>query len=72
MLSHFSHVQLFVTLWTAPHQAPLSMDSPGENTGVGCHVLLQGIVPTQGSTHVPCSSCTAGGFFTAESLEKPI
>ena len=24
-------------------------DSPGKNTGVGCHALLQGIVPTQGS-----------------------
>ena len=24
-------------------------DSPGENTGVGCHSLLQGIFPTQGS-----------------------
>ena len=24
-------------------------DSPGQNTGVGCHVLLQGIFPTQGS-----------------------
>ena len=24
-------------------------DSPGKNTGVGCHFLLQGIVPTQGS-----------------------
>ena len=23
--------------------------SPGKNTGVGCHVLLQGIFPTQGS-----------------------
>ena len=23
--------------------------APGENTGVGCHVLLQGIFPTQGS-----------------------
>ena len=23
-------------------------DSPGKNTGVGCHVLLQGIIPTQG------------------------
>ena len=22
-------------------------DSPGKNTGVGCHVLLQGIFPTQ-------------------------
>ena len=25
MLSHFSHVQLFVTPWTVAHQAPLSM-----------------------------------------------
>ena len=25
MLSHFIHVQLFVTLWTAAHQAALSM-----------------------------------------------
>ena len=24
-------------------------DSPGKNTGVGCHPLLQGIFPTQGS-----------------------
>ena len=24
-------------------------DSPGENTGVGCHALLQGIFPTQRS-----------------------
>ena len=24
-------------------------DSPGKNTGVGFHVLLQGIFPTQGS-----------------------
>ena len=24
-------------------------DSPGKNTGVGCHALLQGIIPNQGS-----------------------
>ena len=24
-------------------------DFPGKNTGVGCHFLLQGIFPTQGS-----------------------
>ena len=24
-------------------------DSPAKNTGVGCHFLLQGIIPTQGS-----------------------
>ena len=26
MLSHFSYVRLFVTLWTVPHQAPLPME----------------------------------------------
>ena len=30
-------------------QAPLSMDSPGRNTGVGNHFLLQRIFSTQGS-----------------------
>ena len=30
--------------------------SPGRNTGMGCHALLQGIFPTQ-------VSCIAGGFF---------
>ena len=38
----------FVTPWTIARQAPLSWDSPGKNTGVGCHGLLQGIFPTQG------------------------
>ena len=32
-------------------------DFPGENTGVGCHVLLQGIFPTQGLTRVSYVSC---------------
>ena len=44
-----------------PGQAPLSMDSPGQNTGGGSRSLLQGIFTTQGSTHV---SHIAGGFFT--------
>ena len=30
-------------------------DSPGKNTGLGCHALLQGIFPTQGSN--PGLSC---------------
>ena len=41
LLSHFSHVRLCVTPETAAHQAPLPWDSPGKNTGVGCHFLLQ-------------------------------
>ena len=38
-----SHVWLFATPWTVAHQAPLSMDSPGNNTAVGCHFLLQAL-----------------------------
>ena len=52
VLNHFTHVPLFVTLWTVARQAPLSLcpwDSPGKNTGVGCHALLQGLFQTQGS-----------------------
>ena len=44
-----SRVRLFATLWTVAYQAPLSMDFPGNSTGVDCHFLLQGIFPTQGS-----------------------
>ena len=49
MLSRVSHVQIFATLWTVARQAPLSMGFSGKNTGVGFHLLLQGIFPTQGS-----------------------
>ena len=35
------------------------LDSPGKNTGVGCHFLLQGTFPTQGSNlGLPCCSHT--------------
>ena len=42
-----SRVRLFATLWTVARQAPLSMGFPRNNTGVGCHFLLQGVFPTQ-------------------------
>ena len=41
LLSRFSRVQLCATPETAAHQAPPLWDSPGKNTGVGCHFLLQ-------------------------------
>ena len=46
VLSCFSHIQLFVTIWTVAYQAP--WDSPGKNTRVGYHFLLQRIFPTHG------------------------
>ena len=56
MLSPFSHVQLFATLWTVALARLLCpWDSPGKNTGVDCHALLQGIFPIQGSNpHLLC------------------
>ena len=39
-------------------------DSPGKNTGVGCHAFLQGIFPTQGSNLCLLSSTLAVGFST--------
>ena len=44
-----SRVQLFATLWTVAHQAPLSMGFFRQETGVGCYSLLQGTFPTQES-----------------------
>ena len=41
LLSHFSHVWLCVTPETAATRIPHPWDSPGKNTGVGCHFLLQ-------------------------------
>ena len=32
----------------SPRGSSVHGDSPGKNTGVGCHALLQGIFPTQG------------------------
>ena len=61
VLNCFSRVHLFATLRMVARQAPLSR----HNTRVGCHVLLQGFFPTQGSN--PClltSPTLAGGFFT--------
>ena len=45
--------QLCLTLWDSMDcsqpGSSVHEDSPGRNTGVGCHSLLQGIFPTQGS-----------------------
>ena len=41
LLSHFSRVQLCATRRRQPTRLPRSWDSPGKNSGVGCHFLLQ-------------------------------
>ena len=45
-----------------PTRLLCSWDSPGKNTGVGCHFLLQGIFPTQGS-NPSLLHCQADFFF---------
>ena len=72
-LSHFSHVRLFMTVWT--HSPP----------GPSVHGILQARIlewvampSSRGSsrlrdwTGVPVSPALAGGFFTTEPPRKPI
>ena len=56
-----SCVQLSVTPWTVAARLLCPWNSSGKNTGVGCHFLLQGIFPTQGSN---MGLLLADGFFT--------
>ena len=62
------------TLWTIACQAPSSWDSPGKNTGVGCHVLFQGIFPTQRlNPHLLCLlHWQVGSFTTSTTWEAPL
>ena len=41
LLSHFSHVRLMRPNGRQPTRLPLPWDSPGKNTGVGCHFFLE-------------------------------
>ena len=66
-----SAVSDFATLWTvAQLQFLCPWDSPGKNSGVGCHFFLQGIFPSLGSNlhllHWQADS------FTTETSGKPI
>ena len=49
VLSHFSHIRLFVTPWTVAHQASLSVGFSRQENWSGSHSLLQEIFQTQGS-----------------------
>ena len=64
ILSCFSSVGLFTTLWTVTTRFFCPWGSPDKNTRVGCYTLLQGIFPTQGLNPYLMSIALAGGFFT--------
>ena len=53
-----------MTPWTVARKAPLSWDSPGKNTGMVCHFLLQEIFPAQESN--PSLLCLL--YWQADSL----
>ena len=56
-------LQSYPTLCNSMNSSPVGSsvhgDSPGMNTGVGCHFLLKGIFPTQGLN--PCLLCALHG-----------
>ena len=67
ILNHFSHVQLFATLWTVAHQAPLSMgfskarirELVSMPSSKGSSLLRDGLEPTS-----LMSPALASGLFT--------
>ena len=72
VLTCFSRVQLFATLGTVACQAPLSMGCSRQEYWSGCHALLQGIFPTQGSNPCLTSPALADGFFLASLVAQTV
>ena len=75
-----SRVWLFATHGPLLDRFLRPWDSPGKNTGVGCHFLLQGIFPSWGwNSRLLCLLCWQAGYYyffffatsaTWESLNK--
>ena len=79
VLSHFSHVQFCDPMNCRVYDpmnprtgSSVHADSPGKNTGVGCHALLQGIFLTQGlNPELLCLLCWQVGSLPLVSPRKP-
>ena len=73
VLSHFSHVQLFTTLWTVGCQAPLSMGFSRQEYWSGFPCPSPENSPDPGIEPVShISPALAGGFFTTSITGKPL
>ena len=74
VLSHFSHVQLCVTQWTAAHQAPLLMGFSRQEYWSGLPCPPPGDLPNPGIEPTSLKSpALAGGFFTTSATwEVPV
>ena len=76
VLSHFSHVRLFATLWIIACQPPLSIEFSRQEywSGLPCphlgHLPDPGIEPT--SPVSPASPALAGGFFTTSATSETL
>ena len=65
VLSHFSHVPVFATLWTVAHQAPLPMAFYRQEYWNGLLSPLPGDLPNSGIKAASLMSpALAGMFFT--------
>ena len=70
VLSCFSRVQLFVTLWTVARQAPLFTGFPRQEYWSGLPFPPPGDLPDPGIK--PASLALAGGFFNTSTPRKAI
>ena len=69
MLSCFSHIQLFVALWTVAGQAPLSMGFSRQEYWDGLPLPAPGDLPDPGNEPTSLASpALAGGFFTSSAI----
>ena len=64
MSSHFSHIQLFMTIWTVARHAPLFMGFSRQENWSGLPCPLLGNLPNPGTEHMSFRSpALAGRFF---------
>ena len=71
MLSLFSPVWLFMTLWTIANQVPLSVGFPRQDYWSGLPYSPAADLPDQETEPRLISVALAGGFFTTGAPEKP-
>ena len=73
MLSSFNQVQLFATLWTVAHQAPLSMDFSRQEYWCGLPFPSPGYLPSPGIKPTsPMSAALQADFLATEPPGKSL
>ena len=70
-VEHFSRVQLFVSLWTVAHQAPLSMGFSRQEYWSGLPCLPPRDLPNPGMEPTSFTSPTSGRFLPLAPPAKP-